>query len=174
MTDLAAIYTEYYPYVLNLCRRMLKSPEDAEDMAQQVFVQLASVPRGRCLPRYTQFHGRSKFRTWLYRVTANLCLMELRRQRARPLLTSLDHEVNNEDGPRKIEVPAAARVDVDGRLLLVQALGKLAPGYRAVLILRYVEGMTNDETGAALGYTGGCSRSQSHRAIRRMREELAP
>jgi len=172
MNDLGELYRQHYGYVFKLCRRMLDSKEDAEDMAQTVFAHIASVPEGKTEPRYAQFRGQAKFTTWLHRVAYNCCLGELRRRRRQPPLVSLDLPIpGEEDDALRLEKPAKNR-DPYLRVVLLEALERLPEGYRAVLILRYAEGLSNEEAGRVLGYTEGCSKSQSFRGLAHLRELL--
>ena len=174
MKELEAIYREHYPYVRKVCYRMMHAEADAEDLAQQVFLLLASTPKGKSKPRYTQFAGRAKLRTWLHAVAARACLMELRQRRKRPLPLSLDAlvEVGEEAVPKHWET-SAPWADPDARLMVEEVLSRVAPGYRAVLWLRYFAGMDHRESSQALGYSVGCSKSQTYRGLQRLRTELS-
>src|SRR5437762_13399947 len=67
------LYQAHCRWVYNLCLRMIKNPTEAEDLTQQVFLQL--------FRKISTFRGESGFSTWLHRVTVNVVLMHLRRKR---------------------------------------------------------------------------------------------
>lgn len=69
-TMIAELYTQYHTYVTRICFRYVKNQEDAEDLAQEIFVKL--------MGRLDSFQGDSQMSTWLYRVAANHCLDHLR------------------------------------------------------------------------------------------------
>ena len=115
----------------------------------------------RGLPR---FDGHAAFTTWLYRVTTNACLDELRRRRRRPL-PGLEEE-RPVTGPAATPDPAgavAARVDVDA------ALARLPPEFRAAVVLRDLCGLEYAEIAEVLGIPPGTVRSR----IARGRGQLA-
>lgn len=124
---LEALLVRHHPKVLGLCRRLLADGRDAEDAAQEA---LLAVCRG-----LDRFDGRSAFTTWLYRITTNTCLDELRRRRRRP--AAVPDDPGDEPAPggsthRSID-PATvvtARVDVD------RALALLPVEYRVAVVLR--------------------------------------
>ncbi len=152
---LEALLRRHHDRVAALCTRMC-GPSDAPDATQEA---LLAVVRG--LPR---FDGHAAFTTWLYRVTTNACLDELRRRQRRPL-PGLDEE-------RPIDGPAvgpdhaaavAARLDVDA------ALSRLAPEFRAAVVLRDLCGLDYAEIAEVLRIPPGTVRSR----IARGRGQLA-
>jgi len=88
------IYKHYCGRVYALCLRMLHDPVEAEDLAQEVFIQL--------FRKIHTYRGESAFSTWLHRLTANLVLMRLRKKK--PVSISLDEITGSEEEdarPRK-------------------------------------------------------------------------
>jgi RNA polymerase sigma-70 factor (ECF subfamily) len=153
--DLEALLRRHHDRVAALCTRLC-GPTDAPDATQEA---LLAVVRG-----LHRFDGHAAFTTWLYRVTTNACLDELRRRRRRPLPGLEDDRPL--DGPATGSDPAsavAARVDVDA------ALARLAPEFRAAVVLRDLCGLDYAEIADVLGVPPGTVRSR----IARGRGQLA-
>ena len=154
-----ALYHQYKRRVFGLVSRIV-GPMDAEEVAQEVFVRI--------------FRGLSKFRgdaalgTWIYRLSVNAALT---------FATRRSRHSNVHAGEDALAyVPAPARVQRDPRLAdrMERALAALPPGYRAILVLHDVEGLSHDECASILGCRVGTSKSQLHKARGRMRELLGP
>jgi RNA polymerase sigma-70 factor (ECF subfamily) len=151
---------------------MLRNPQDAEDALQETFLQ---VFRG--LPG---FEGRSKFSTWLFRLATNVCLMRIRHRETEPskLLPLEDYLPRLEEGeaPQTVDWadrPEDALLSKESREKMMEALDKLPPEYRAVFILRDIEGFSNAETGESLGISVAAVKSRLHRARLALRGMLS-
>jgi RNA polymerase sigma-70 factor (ECF subfamily) len=157
-----AIYRAYQLPVRTLARRLVPRVAQAEDLAQDVFVEV--------LQSLGQFDGRGSFAGWLRAITVRKCLMHLRSpwQRGLRWVEGLT--------PTDAEVPAAGAAGADGgrALDLERALARLGDTARAVVWLHDVEGYTHAEIGALLGGTASLSKSQLVRAHARLRELLEP
>jgi RNA polymerase sigma-70 factor (ECF subfamily) len=128
----------------------------AEDIAQEAFAKA-----WRALPR---FRGEAELATWLYRVVVNEALSQLRRRKLRDRLVSLL-------GPER---PAAAPLpDPSLRARILAALDALTANERAVFTLVHLEGFTLEEAAAIRGRALGTMKSQLHRALAKLRRELA-
>jgi RNA polymerase sigma-70 factor (ECF subfamily) len=152
---LEALLRRHHDRVAALCTRLC-GPSDAPDATQEA---LLAVVRG-----LHRFDGHAAFTTWLYRVTTNACLDELRRRRRRPL-PGLEED-RPVEGTVSTPDPAgsvAARVDVDA------ALARLAPEFRAAVVLRDLCGLDYAEIATVLGIPPGTVRSR----IARGRGQLA-
>jgi RNA polymerase sigma-70 factor (ECF subfamily) len=163
--DLAAfelIYRVFEPGVRTLARRLLARPVAAEDLAQDVFVEV--------LTKLGQFDGRGSFAGWVRRITVTKCLMQLRSPWRRGL--ALFTMAAGDDLPADAgAVPASAP---DAGVDLERALDQLGDTARLVVWLHDVEGYTHAEIGALLGGTPSLSKSQLARAHGRLRELLEP
>ena len=155
-----AIYRAFQRPVRTLARRLVPSVAAAEDLAQDVFVEV--------LTKLDQYDGRGSFAGWVRSITVNKCLMHLRSpwQRARRWLDSV-----GEDGgvvwPERGSPPATGdAVDLE------RALARLGDTARAVVWLHDVEGYTHAEIGRLLGGTASFSKSQLARAHAQLRELL--
>ena len=155
-----AIYRAYQRPVRTLARRLVPGVAAAEDLAQDVFVEV--------LTKLDQYDGHGSFAGWVRSITVNKCLMHLRSpwQRARRWLN-----LAGEDGG--IEWPEQRSAPVTGDAVdLERALARLGDTARTVVWLHDVEGYTHAEIGRLLGGTASMSKSQLARAHARLREQL--
>ena len=159
------LYRAHSKRVYGLCLRMVKNPAEAEDLAQQAFLQVYR--------KIGTFRGESGFSTWLYRVTANVVLMYLRRKKPTEVLAE-DLEGHNSDdkGPRTHSASDNSMLGAIERLNLKRAIRKLPPGYKKLFLLHDVFGYEHNEIAGMLGCSTGCSKSQLHKARRRLRRIL--
>lgn len=158
------LYKMHSKNVYGVCLRMVKNTAEAEDLTQQVFLQL--------FRKIGTFRGESGFSTWLHRVTVNLVLMHLRRRKPTESLEEL--EPNNLEGEVRREFgredpSVAGAVD---RLNLARAIGQLPAGYKKFFLLHDIFGYEHQEIADRLGCSLGCSKSQLHRARKRLRKLL--
>lgn len=151
------LYGRHTPRLFQFVLRMLShSAEDAEDVVQDTWI--------RAVERLESFRWESKLSTWLIGIGANLCRDRLRRNARR-------------QGPVPADVDlrlAVADNGAESRIDLERAIGMLPAGYREVLLLHDVEGLTHGEIGKRLGIAEGTSKSQLFFARRTMRRLLAP
>jgi RNA polymerase sigma-70 factor, ECF subfamily len=155
---LRAIWTQHAPRIDALVRRLVGDPDQAADVAQEVWIQIF-----RALPGY---RGDSQFSTWAHRIAVNRTLNALRSLR-RVSRIEVDIEEDSfsveHDGDRSM---LAQTID--------EAVQKLSPGARHVFVLHDVEGYTHEEIAAELGITSGGSKSQLFKARAKLRRLLAP
>ncbi len=142
-----------------VCRRITGDPTDALDALQEAMI---AIVRG--LPR---FDGRSRVSTWMYRVTTNCCLDELRRQRRRPADPLPATEPADSGGPPGVDESVADRTDIDA------ALAALPPEFRAPVVLRDVVGHDYAEIAEILDLPPGTVRSRIARGRRALARALA-
>jgi RNA polymerase sigma-70 factor (ECF subfamily) len=152
------IYRRHFRRVYALCLRMLGDPTRAEDLTQDVFINLFN--------KIGSFRGDSAFTTWLHRMTVNQVLMHFRKASTRSELTTEEGETPVQI-VRGTEDPNAMPV-VD-RIALERAVAQLPPGYRTVFVLHDVEGYDHDEIARTLGVSEGTSKSQLHKARLKLR-----
>jgi RNA polymerase sigma-70 factor (ECF subfamily) len=155
------IYRRYHHRVYALCLRMIRNGTQAEDLAQEVFIQL--------FRKIHTFRGDSSFATWLHRLTVNQVLMHFRKP-------NIKSEHTTEDGEVPIRIARGtedpSNMSLIDRIALDEAIGQLAPGYRMVLILHDVEGYEHEQIGQMLGCAAGTSKSQLHKARMKVRKLL--
>jgi RNA polymerase sigma-70 factor (ECF subfamily) len=152
------LYRRHFRRVYALALRMTANPEEAEDLAQETFIQL--------FKKIGMFRGESAFTTWLHRMTVNQVLMHFRRRKSRPEYTSEEGET-----PDQIVkgTENQARMPVVDRIVLEDAIAKLPAGYRSVFVLHDVEGYEHNEVAEMLGISEGTSKSQLHKARLKLR-----
>ncbi len=159
------LYQAHCRRVYGLCLRIIKNRAEAEDLTQQVFLQL--------FRKISTFRGESVFSTWLHRVTVNIVLMHMRRKRTAEFsVESLDGhtsggESSNEHGSTHTSMFGAIE-----RLNLMRAIRKLPSGYKQIFLLHDVIGYEHGEIAGLLGCTTGSSKSQLHKARKRLRQLL--
>jgi RNA polymerase sigma-70 factor, ECF subfamily len=158
------LYNLHKRRVYSLCLRMTANTAEAEDLAQEAFLQL--------FRKIATFRGESAFSTWLHRMAVNVVLMQLRKKGLSvvPLEDTVETE---EDTPKK--EPGAADSKLVGsidRLQLERAIDRLPPGYRTVFVLHDVEGYEHNEIADIVGCSIGNSKSQLHKARLKMRDLL--
>lgn len=165
------LYDKYRRRIYNLCLRMLRDQADAEDLTQDVFVQL--------FRKIGTFRGESAFSTWLHRLAVNMVLMNIRSRNAKrypiiPLESSNDEDDSlYEELGREDE---GLRSSLD-RMTINDALESLPPGYRVVFLLHDVHGYEHQEIAEILSCSVGNCKSQLHKArlkMRRLIENQAP
>jgi len=159
------LYKAHAKNVYGVCLRMLKNAAEAEDLTQQAFLQL--------FRKIATFRGESGFATWLHRVTVNLVLMHLRRRKPTETVVEYLEPYGAEgEGHRELgrEDPSVAGA-ID-RMNLARAIGQLPAGYKKFFLLHDVFGYAHQEIADRLGCSLGCSKSQVHRARKRLRRLL--
>ncbi len=162
----AALFDLHKRRVYSLCLRMTGDVVEAEDLAQDAFIQV--------FRKLATFRGDATFSTWLYRVVVNTVLMKFRRRRLRPV--SLDEPVRLESSYVQRDV---SRDDLDllgavDRIALQRAVEELPPGCRTIFVLHEVEGYEHQEIARLLRCSVGNSKSQLHKARLKMRVMLFP
>lgn len=159
---------KYQNSVYNLCRKMVRNPEEARDLSQEAFVKTFAS-----LERYNPVYA---FSSWLYKITANLCIDHIRKQRMK--MYSIDDPVEGDEGPiaRQLEDPgqrpdeASEQAEIGTRIRA--AIEKLPEHYRTILILRHQEQLSYDEIAQKLGIPLGTVKARIHRAREGLREIL--
>jgi RNA polymerase sigma-70 factor (ECF subfamily) len=164
----------YQHKVFNLVLRMIGNREEAEDLAQEVFVTV--------FKSIDTFRGESKFSTWLYRIAANHCKNRLKYlgRRSYKATAALDEQAERElqaaqpsamtphiDGPEKV---------LEGRQLerLVQeGISLLDEEHRMLIVFRDVEDLSYQEIAQITGLPEGTVKSRLHRARMALKEHLA-
>jgi RNA polymerase sigma-70 factor (ECF subfamily) len=159
------LYQAHCRRVYNLCLRMIKNPTEAEDLTQQVFLQL--------FRKISTFRGESGFSTWLHRVTVNIVLMYLRRRKPAEILAEdLEGRTSNgEDSGEQGSSDTSMHGAIE-RLNLMRAIRKLPCGYKQIFLLHDVIGYEHSEIAGLLGCSTGSSKSQLHKARKRLRSLL--
>ncbi len=162
----------YQNPVFNLISRIVENRTDGADVLQDVFVKIFRGIR--------HFHEQSSLRTWIYRIAVHEALNHrrgwLRRLRREPF--SLDEGgaepmAGGSDGQQWTETPFQALEHAERQKLVQRALAGLAPPYRAVVVLREIEGLSYEEVAQVLGVAKGTVKSRLVRGRELLRRKLA-
>ena len=161
MTAFEEVYNRHHRRVYSICLRMLQNATEAEDLTQDVFIQLHR--------KIGSFRGDSAFTTWLHRLTVNQVLMHFRKRNVKFEKTTEEGEtpvqiVGGTENPRKMPI-------VD-KIAIENAIAQLPNGYRNVFVLHDVEGYEHEEVAKILGCSVGTSKSQLHKARLKLRKLL--
>lgn len=155
------IYKRYHRRTYSLCLRMTNSTTEAEDLTQEVFIQL--------FRKAGSFRGDSAFSTWLHRMTVNQVLMHFRRR-------GVQNEKTTEDGELPEQIVRGtenhAKMPILDKIALDKAVSQLPNGYRTVFLLHDVEGFEHEEIARMLKLSVGTSKSQLHKARLKLRKLL--
>jgi RNA polymerase sigma-70 factor (ECF subfamily) len=161
----------YEHKLYNFGRRMCRNESDAEDLVQETFFNVFRSLK--------DFRYETKFKNWLYRVTANTCLKKRRRSKYAPESEgSLDELDGQEETAAVAEVPEWARMPLDQLLneellgTLNQAIWSLPDKYRVILVLRDIEEFSTEETAQILNLSPTNVKVRLHRARLFLRDRL--
>ena len=160
------LYKLHSRRVYTLCLRMVGRPEEAEDLTQEIFLLV--------LRKIHTFRGESAFSTWLHRLAVNLVLMHLRKKTPPMLTIDANADPDEETASPGIDMGAPDLLlegSID-RINLERCLKQLPMGYRRVFVLHDIQGYQHNEIGEMLGRSVGVSKSQLHKARKRLRELL--
>lgn len=150
--------------IYNHAFRMLGNREDAEEAVQDIFLR---AHRG-----LDAFRGESDVRTWLYRITANVCLTRLRRRRMLRDRTLTEGGSQLEDIVCDDPGPEDQLIKRDISEFVVKALESVSPADRSILILFHVDGLKYEEIAGILRAPVGTVCTKLYRARQRLRVEL--
>jgi RNA polymerase sigma-70 factor (ECF subfamily) len=169
MASFEELIKRYETKVHNLAMRLTRNAEDAEEVLQDVFVTVYRKIEG--------FEGKAKFSSWLYRITVNAAFMKLRKRKQ-------DQSVSLDDMQPHLQSKALAQknsfamlsdtlaVNNEIREALESAINKLPDDYRAVFILRDIDGLSNKEVGEILDLSIPAVKSRLHRSRLMLRRRL--
>jgi RNA polymerase sigma-70 factor (ECF subfamily) len=152
---LEALYRAFETPVYNLARRILRTPEDAEDVLQETFLEVVKSIK--------QYRGEGHLWGWIRRIAASKALMRIRRDQVRAT-------EEFEESATRGRPTAHVGTNID----LERALQQLHETSRAVVWLHDVEGYTHEEIAELMGKTVSFSKSQLARAHARLRRTLEP
>ncbi len=151
--------------------RVCGQRQDAEDTMQEVLV--------KSLPYLPKFESSKALAVWLYKVAKNRCLMSRRKSKFAPKVElSLEELMPDRDDLERLDgrisvSPEGAAIRGEQGQRLREAIRSLPPNYRIVLVLRDMEGLTDEEVAEITGLRPGTIRVRLHRARLFVRKELA-
>ncbi len=145
--------------------RMCGNREDAQDCVQEAMIRIYRA--------ISSFKGQSSFATWVYRITMNSCLDELRRRKTRTS-TSLDAMLENGFAPSdEDDTPERHSLQAEQKRMLERAIADLPEDMRAAIVLRDIQGCSYDEIAQALDTNVGTIKSRISRGRERLRGVLS-
>ena len=161
------LYRLHSRRVYAVCLRMVADPTEAEDLTQEAFLLL--------FRKIHTFRGESAFSTWLHRLAVNLVLMRLRKKSLLVLSIDAIPDTDDETAPlRSLELGAPDLI-LEGaidRINLQRCIQRLPAGFRRVFVLHDIHGFRRREIANLLRRSVGDSKSQLHKARKRLRESL--
>ncbi|HEX7334419.1 MAG TPA: RNA polymerase sigma factor [Pyrinomonadaceae bacterium] len=159
-SSMGVLYERHKPRVYAVCLRMTGNMSEAEDLTQEIFIQL--------LAKAGSFRGESQFSSWLYRLTTNYVLMHFRKLvRKKERFPYLEDEYEAAQG-LKISIGT----QLMDRIALDAAVARLPSGCRSIFLKFEIEGYNHEEIATIFGCSVGNSKSQLHKARRRLRKLL--
>ena len=159
----AGLVNRYQNYVFTLTLRMVKNREDAEEVAQDVFIKAYKY--------LADFKGASKFTTWLYTIVNNTSISFLRKKKLE--IHSLDNEKVFEAAESIDSGMRANMVEQKSKLAMVNdAIGLLNPDDAQIITLFYKAEQSLEETAQILGIETNAAKVRLHRARTRLKEKM--
>jgi RNA polymerase sigma-70 factor, ECF subfamily len=171
MAAFEALVEKYKQPVTNLAWRTLGDPDEAEDLAQNVFIQVY-----RSAARY---EASAKFTTWLFTIARNLCLNEIRRRSRHPS-EPLEPAVETDDTPQrqyedpKTTVPPEALLQTELAQQIEKALAGLPENQRTAILLFREDDMSYETIAKILGTSLSATKSLIHRGRETLKQKLKP
>ena len=169
LTAFNELVQRYDRKIFRLAKHITQNDEDAEDVLQETFL--------KAFEHLADFHGQSKFYTWIVRIAVNESLMKLRKRKSdrtvpldEPVDTGEDTVVReiavwDEDPEQKYSREELAKI-------LEEAVESLRPAFRTVFVLRDIEELSTEETAEALAISVPAVKSRLLRARLQLREKL--
>jgi RNA polymerase sigma factor (sigma-70 family) len=159
----AGLVTRYQNYVFTLTLRMVKNREDAEEVAQDVFIKAYKY--------LSDFRGASKFTTWLYTIVNNTCISFLRKKKLE--IHSLDNEKVFEAADSQDSGLRANIIEQKSKMAMVSnAIAMLNPDDAAIITLFYKGEQSLEEIAQILGLEANTAKVRLHRARIRLKEKM--
>lgn len=163
------LVNRYETKVHNLAMRLTRNAEDAEEVLQDVFITVYRKIDG--------FEGKAKFSSWLYRITVNAAFMKLRKRKQDQTVSLDDMLPHLQNKAAVTQNSFTIRSDAllfnnEIREALESAINKLPDDYRAVFVLRDIDGLSNKEVGEILDLSIPAVKSRLHRSRLMLRRRL--
>jgi len=159
----------YQRKIFNIALRIVGNYDDAGDLAQEVLIRIYKSIRN--------FKEQSSFSTWVYRITTNVCLDEIRKRKNRKVI-SLDEELKFDDGEMSRQIASDDPLPEDTaerselREIVNNAINSLSEEHRVVIILRDIQGFSYEEIAEMVKCPEGTIKSRINRARQALRNIL--
>jgi RNA polymerase sigma-70 factor, ECF subfamily len=167
--DAFRVVVERHSHALfRLAYRMTGNEQDAEDVVQDAFI--------KAYRNLSRFEERAEVGSWLYRITANCAYDLLRSRQRREKAGAASDKGDDEVAEAASEAPGPERLAASGdiRRRVETAMGRMSARERAAFVLRHFEGYSLAEIGAAIGMDSSATKQSVLRAVRKVRQVLAP
>jgi len=168
----AQLVDKYKQPVMNLVYRMLRDATEAEDIAQNVFIQVHKSA--------SRYHVSSKFTTWLFTIARNLCLNELRRRSRHPADSMEAAHPENEEQPwqqfedKKTFSPPETLLQGELERKIEEAVAELPENQRTAILLCRQDELSYEEIAKVLRCSVSATKSLIHRGRETLKEKLKP
>lgn len=168
---LEEVIQKYQPRVYNTAFQIIKDPNDAQEITQDVFFTV--------FRKIHTFKGDSAFYTWIYRITVNYAFMKIRSRRNRKQISFSELPQTEDNGSFLASILPDRSKLADERLVqkefmdkVLASMGQLPDKYRVVFELRDLKQLTNEEVGQMLNLSLAAVKSRVHRARLYIREKI--
>lgn len=162
--DIIALYEKK---VFGIIYQITKNQNEIEDLAQEVFIKIYR--------NIDKFQGNSSLYTWIYKITVNLCLDELRKKKE---VIYLDEKINVNDGEIELQLPSKEKnqeqqyEEKELKEKMQIAIDRLPDKQKMMIVLRDIKGFTYEEISEITGIKLGTVKSQINRARLKLKELL--
>ncbi|WP_223703511.1 RNA polymerase sigma factor SigX [Sutcliffiella deserti] len=158
------LYEKYHHDVFQFLFYMVKNKEQAEDLVQEVYIKV--------LRSYDRFEGKSSEKTWLFSIAKHVAIDSFRKQKGwkSKLLETFDW--NTQQVKDNAPLPEEIAVQNDQVQQMYQCLDKCKVDHRLVLILRYIQALSIQETAQILGWTESKVKTTQHRALKVLKAHM--
>lgn len=163
--EFAQLAEEHAGFVYNVAYRMMGNQHDAEEVAQDAFI---SAYRAR-----DRFRGDAQPTTWLYRITVNAALMRLRKDKRRREMTVSEDAQPDVPTTDWTQSPVASAVNAELGKRIQSAISDLPEDLQTAVVLRDVQGLSNEEAAEVLEISVSALKARLHRGRVALREALA-
>jgi len=169
------LYEQYKDRVFNVCFRICGNASDALDASQETF--------GILFRKLPDFRFQSKFSSWVYRIAVNASIDLRRRSKRMASLEGLDDsefpDMGGQGNARdicdeRVETPVNTMTRRELESQIQATIGRLSPKLRAIIVLRYIEGLSYEEISETLQVSLGTVKSRLARAHDALDRELTP
>jgi RNA polymerase sigma-70 factor (ECF subfamily) len=167
-----ALVEQYKQPVMNFIQRTLRDEAEAEDLAQNVFLQ---VYKSR-----DRYERTAKFSTWLFTIARNLCLNEIRRRSRHPAESLEESHAEHEDQPqrqyedKRVSLPTEDLLQSELAQKIEEALADLPENQRSALLLCRQEELSYEEIAKILDCSLSATKSLIHRGREALKDKLKP
>ena len=172
MVAFKQLVEKYQKAVLNLGYRFLGNCDEAEDIAQEVFLKVYNAAK--------KYRPQAQFTTWLFRIATNVCLNELRhRKRLQEVPLESPSDVNERGSSLKVPAPEKTRPDVhleqeERNRIIDESIASLPPNQRMAVLLKRFEGLSYQEIANVLNVSVSAVESLLFRAKKTLKKKLEP